>query len=131
MVALRPVTPFPPPEPILYASNYFEQLYQWAEYLVERGLAYVDDQDGETISAQRGGYGKPGIESPFRERSVDENLRIFRAMRAGELPDGTPVPLLGVLAARLSLRSLPLPLPFSAASPRSTSPRLASHQAGL
>ena len=53
---------FPPGTP-LYASDYFEQLYVWAEHLVTNGLAYVDDQDGETISAQRGGYGKPGTES--------------------------------------------------------------------
>lgn len=82
---------FQVPEPILYASDYFEQIYQWAEHLVERGLAYVDDQDGETISLQRGGYGKPGIESPFRDRSVDENLDLFRRMRAGEFPDGARV----------------------------------------
>ena len=56
---------FSPGEP-LYASDYFEQLYVWAEHLVNEGLAYVDDQDGETISAQRGGYGRPGVESPFR-----------------------------------------------------------------
>ncbi|MEY4230293.1 MAG: hypothetical protein RLZZ362_1142 [Actinomycetota bacterium] len=82
---------FQVPEPILYASDYFEQIYQWAEHLVERGLAYVDDQDGETISLQRGGYGKPGIESPFRGRSVDENLDLFRRMRAGEFHDGARV----------------------------------------
>ena len=82
---------FQVPEPILYASDYFEQIYQWAEHLVEGGLAYVDDQDGETISLQRGGYGKPGIESPFRDRSVDENLDLFRRMRAGEFPDGARV----------------------------------------
>ena len=76
---------------MLYASNYFEQLYQWAEYLVDRGLAYVDDQDGETISAQRGGYGKPGIESPFRSRTPGENLHLLRRMRAGEFPDGAHV----------------------------------------
>ncbi|MCO5331963.1 MAG: glutamate--tRNA ligase family protein, partial [Ilumatobacteraceae bacterium] len=56
------------PAAVVYASDYFEQLYQWAEHLVQHGLAYVDDQDGETIRAQRGGYGKPGIESPFRSR---------------------------------------------------------------
>ncbi|MEY4339922.1 MAG: hypothetical protein RLZ14_1772 [Actinomycetota bacterium] len=77
-------------EPV-YASDYFEQLYQWAEHLIEHGLAYVDDQDGETISAQRGGYGKPGIESPFRNRTVAENLDLFRRMRAGEFPDGSRV----------------------------------------
>lgn len=82
---------FEVPEPILYASDYFEQIYQWAEHLVTNGLAYVDDQDGETISLQRGGYGKPGIESPFRDRSVDENLDLFRRMRAGEFADGARV----------------------------------------
>lgn len=82
---------FEAPEPILFASDYFEQLYRWAEHLIERGLAYVDDQDGDTISAQRGGYGKPGIESPFRTRSIAENLDLFRRMRAGEFADGARV----------------------------------------
>ena len=82
---------FEPDGEILYASGYFEQLYRWAELLVEQGLAYVDDQDGDTISAQRGGYGKPGIESPFRERSVEDNLDLLRRMRAGEFADGTHV----------------------------------------
>ena len=81
---------FPPGEP-LYAPDYFEQLYLWAEDLVTRGLAYVDDQDGETISAQRGGYGKPGIESPYRRRTIDENLDLLRRMRAGEFADGARV----------------------------------------
>ncbi len=75
----------------LYASDYFEQLYDWAELLIERGLAYVDDQDGDTISAQRGGYGKPGVESPFRDRPVEENLDMFRRMRAGEFAEGSHV----------------------------------------
>ena len=82
---------FEPDGEILYASGYFEQLYQWAELLVQKGLAYVDDQDGDTISAQRGGYGKPGVESPFRDRTVDENLDLLRRMRAGEFADGTRV----------------------------------------
>jgi glutaminyl-tRNA synthetase len=82
---------FEVPEPVLYASDYFEQLYQWAEHLIEHDLAYVDDQDSDTISAQRGGYGKPGIESPFRTRSIDENLDLFRRMRAGEFADGARV----------------------------------------
>ncbi len=75
----------------LYASDYFEQLAAWAELLITKGLAYVDDQDGETISAQRGGYGNPGVESPFRDRSVDENLELFRQMRAGEFAEGSHV----------------------------------------
>jgi len=75
------------PAHVLYASDYFEALYQWAEDLVRAGLAYVDEQDAETISAQRGGYGKPGVESPFRDRHVAENLDLLRRMRAGEFPD--------------------------------------------
>ncbi len=82
---------FEVPQPILYASDYFEQLYQWAEHLIERGLAYVDDQSGDTISEQRGGYGKPGIDSPYRTRSVDDNLDLFRRMRAGEFDEGSRV----------------------------------------
>jgi glutaminyl-tRNA synthetase len=82
---------FEPTGDPVYASDYFEQLYQWAEHLIGEGLAYVDDQDGETISAQRGGYGKPGVESPFRNRSVEENLSLFRRMRAGEFTDGSHV----------------------------------------
>ena len=82
---------FDPPAPILYASDYFEQIYQWAEHLIAEGLAYVDDQDADTISAQRGGYGKPGVESPHRDRSIDENLDLFRRMRAGEFADGSRV----------------------------------------
>ncbi len=76
---------------VLYASDYFQQIYEWAELLVTKGLAYVDDQDSETISAQRGGYGKPGVESPFRDRTVEENLDLFRRMRAGEFDDGARV----------------------------------------
>ena len=82
---------FPLTLPVLYASGYFDQLYEWAEHLITNGLAYVDDQDGETISAQRGGYGKPGVESPYRERSTEENLDLFRRMRAGEFADGSCV----------------------------------------
>ncbi|MEY4176291.1 MAG: hypothetical protein RI900_3456 [Actinomycetota bacterium] len=77
-------------EPV-YASDYFEQLYQWAEHLIQQGLAYVDDQPAEAIREQRGGYGKPGIESPYRTRGIDENLELFRRMRSGVLPDGSHV----------------------------------------
>ncbi len=80
----------PASEP-LYASDYFEQLYQWAELLIERGLAYVDEQDAATISAQRGGYGRPGVESPYRNRPAEESLDLFRRMRAGEFPEGAKV----------------------------------------
>ena len=82
---------FTPPQPIRYASDYFEQLYLWAEDLIGKGLAYVDDQDADTISEQRGGFGQPGIESPYRNRSAEENLGLFRAMRAGEFADGEKV----------------------------------------
>jgi glutaminyl-tRNA synthetase len=81
---------FDPGKP-LYASDYFEQLYMWAEHLISSGLAYVDDQDGDTISAQRGGYGKPGVESPFRDRTIDANLDLFRRMRDAEFADGSRV----------------------------------------
>lgn len=79
------------PAGVFHASDYFGQLYEWAEHLVTRGLAYVDDQDGDAISAQRGGFGKPGIESPFRDRGPEENLDLFRRMRAGEFADGSRV----------------------------------------
>ncbi|MDW3177150.1 MAG: glutamine--tRNA ligase/YqeY domain fusion protein [Acidimicrobiia bacterium] len=79
------------PNSVVYASDYFEQLYLWAESLIERGLAYVDDQDAETISDQRGGFTTPGVDSPFRDRSVDENLSLFRGMRAGDFAEGERV----------------------------------------
>jgi glutaminyl-tRNA synthetase len=83
----------------LYASDYFAQLYEWAELLIERGLAYVDEQDGETISAQRGGYGKPGVESPHRDRPAEESLALFRRMRDGEIAAGG-----AVLRARIDMQ---------------------------
>jgi glutaminyl-tRNA synthetase len=75
----------------LYTSDYFPQLAEWAELLIESGKAYVDDQDAETIRTQRGGYGNPGIESPHRDRSPSENLDLFRRMKAGEFADGERV----------------------------------------
>jgi len=75
----------------LYASDYFEQLYEWAEDLIKRGLAYVDDQPQEVINAQRKTPTEPGIESPYRNRSVEENLDLFRRMRAGEFEEGSRV----------------------------------------
>ncbi len=74
-----------------YASDYFEQLYQWAEQLIQEGLAYVDDSSQEEISTMRGVPTKPGTPSPYRDRSVEENLNLFRRMRAGEFPDGSKV----------------------------------------
>ena len=79
------------PADVRFASDYFEQLYSWAEQLIGAGLAYVDDQDYEAISAGRGGFGRPGVNSPFRERSVEANLDLFRRMRAGEFADGSRV----------------------------------------
>jgi glutaminyl-tRNA synthetase len=75
----------------LYASDYFERLYEWAEGLVRAGLAYVDDQSQEQIRASRGTLTEPGKNSPFRERPVAENLDLFRRMRAGEFPNGARV----------------------------------------
>jgi len=74
-----------------YASDYFEQLYQWAEQLIKEGLAYVDDSSQEEISTMRGVPTKPGTPSPYRDRSIEENLDLFRRMRAGEFPDGSKV----------------------------------------
>jgi glutaminyl-tRNA synthetase len=82
---------FTPSGPTLYASDYFAQLYEWAEHLIAAGLAYVDDQDAGTISATRGSFTEPGANSPYRDRSVEENLDLFRCMRAGEFADGTRV----------------------------------------
>ena len=75
----------------LYASDYFDQLYAWAEQMIERGQAYVDDQTQEEISKGRGTVDKPGTESPYRNRSVEENLRLFRDMKAGKYADGEKV----------------------------------------
>ena len=74
-----------------YASDYFDQLYAWAEQLINEGLAYVDDQTQEEISKGRGVPTAPGVESPYRNRTVEENLDLFRRMRAGEFPDGSRV----------------------------------------
>ncbi|MGV8041328.1 MAG: glutamine--tRNA ligase/YqeY domain fusion protein [Thermoanaerobaculaceae bacterium] len=73
----------------LYASDYFEQLYAWAELLITRGLAYVCDLSADEVRAFRGTLTEPGRESPYRNRSVDESLDLFRRMRAGEFPDGS------------------------------------------
>ena len=76
---------------LFYASDYFEQLYLWAEKLIESGLAYVDSQTSEEISQQRGTPVVPGTNSPYRDRPVAENLDLFRKMKAGEFPDGAHV----------------------------------------
>jgi glutaminyl-tRNA synthetase len=74
-----------------FASDYFGKLYEYAVLLIKAGKAYVDDRDVETIRATRGDYYQPGEESPFRNRSVAENLDRFERMRAGEYPDGSCV----------------------------------------
>jgi glutaminyl-tRNA synthetase len=76
---------------LFYASDYFERLYGWAEELVRAGLAYVDDQSQEEIRLARGTLTEPGKNSPFRERSVEENLDLLRRMKAGEFPNGARV----------------------------------------
>jgi glutaminyl-tRNA synthetase len=73
---------------VKYASDNFEQLYEWAEHLIGTGLAYVDDLTGEEMREYRGTLTEPGRNSPHRTRSVDENLDLFRRMRAGEFEDG-------------------------------------------
>ncbi|WP_242393707.1 glutamine--tRNA ligase/YqeY domain fusion protein [Anaeromyxobacter oryzisoli] len=74
-----------------YASDYFERMYECAERLVREGKAYVDSQTQEQIREGRGSFERPGVDSPYRGRSVEENLALLRRMRAGELPDGAAV----------------------------------------
>ena len=78
-------------EHLYYASDYFEQLYQFAEKLIEAGHAYIDSQDADTIRAQRGQLHEAGQNSPYRDRPASESLDIFRRMRAGEFPEGAHV----------------------------------------
>lgn len=72
-----------------FASDYFEQLYEWAVQLIRAGKAFVCDQTVEEVREYRGGWNKPGRNSPYRVRSVEENLDLFTRMRAGEFPDGS------------------------------------------
>ena len=74
-----------------YASDYFDQLYDWAQYLISKGLAYVDSQNAETIALQKGTPTKPGINSPSRDRSILENQQLFIEMKAGKHPEGAYV----------------------------------------
>ena len=76
---------------LYHASDYFEQLYSWAEDLIRAGKAYVDDQTPEQMRINRGTLTEPGKNSPFRDRTVEENLDLFRRMRAGEFPNGARV----------------------------------------
>ena len=85
---------------LYYASNYFDFMYRAAEYLIEAGHAYVDEQTPEEMRANRGDFGKPGVNSPFRSRTAAENLARFREMKAGQLADGA-----AVLRAKIDMAS--------------------------
>jgi glutaminyl-tRNA synthetase len=85
---------------LFHASDYFEQLYAWAEHLIGTGDAYVDDQSPDEMRASRGTLTEPGRNSPWRDRTVAENLDLFRRMRAGEFPNGARV-----LRARIDMAS--------------------------
>jgi len=78
-------------ERLCYASDYFPQLYEWALQLIRAGKAYVDDLTADEIRRHRGTLTEPGTDSPFRNRSVEENLDLFQRMKAGEFPDGSRV----------------------------------------
>src|SRR5512133_450997 len=82
------------------ASDYFDFMYRAAEYLIEAGLAYVDEQSAEEMRVNRGDFGKPGVDSAFRSRSIEENLQRFRDMRDGKLADGA-----AVLRAKIDMAS--------------------------
>lgn len=84
----------------LYASDYFEQLYQFALALVKKGLAYVDESTSEEIATQKGTPTQPGVANIYRDRPIQENVRLFEAMRAGAYPDGSKV-----LRAKIDLTS--------------------------
>jgi glutaminyl-tRNA synthetase len=76
-------------EGLYYASDYFDQLYEWALHLIRKGKAYVDDLTADQVREHRGTLTQPGKESPYRNRSVEENLDLFQRMHAGEFPDGS------------------------------------------
>ena len=76
---------------LCYASDYFEQLYQFAEDLITQGKAYIDSQTGDEIRETRGTLTEPGTNSPWRDRPADDSLDLFRRMRAGEFEDGVHV----------------------------------------
>ncbi len=76
---------------VTYASDYFDELYEWAQKLVLMGKAYVDDQSPEEVSANRGTFTEPGKESPYRNRDVEENMDLLERMKNGEFPDGSRV----------------------------------------
>src|SRR5690606_18071592 len=75
----------------LYTSDYFDTLYEFAVKLIKNGLAYVDDSTAEEIAASKGTPTEPGIPTPYRDRSIEENLRLFAEMRDGKYPEGAKV----------------------------------------
>jgi len=95
---------------LFYASDYFEQLYQWAELLITKGLAYVDSLSRDEVRLARGSLSEAGRESPYRTRTVDENLDLFRRMRAGEFGDGEHVlrAKIDMAASNMLMRDPPL-----------------------
>ena len=105
---------------LYHASDYFEQLYQWAEYLIRAGKAYVDDTPLEEMRAMRGSLTEPGRNSKFRERSVEENLDLFRRMKAGEFPNGARVlrAKIDMAAGNMNLRDPVMYRILHAAHPR-------------
>jgi glutaminyl-tRNA synthetase len=78
-------------EKVLFSSDFFDTLYEWTIQMVKKGKAYVDDQSPEEVSKGRGSWNEPGVESPFRNRSVEENLDLLERMKNGEFPDGSRV----------------------------------------
>ena len=99
-LADNPAKPGEANDHVYFASNYFDFMYRAAEYLIEAGLAYVDEQTPEDMRTNRGDFSKPGVDSPFRSRSIDENLQRFRDMRDGKLADGS-----AVLRAKIDMAS--------------------------
>ncbi|VTU32194.1 glutamine--tRNA ligase/YqeY domain fusion protein [Variovorax sp. PBL-E5] len=100
VLADNPARPGVPNPHVYFASDYFDFMYRAAEYLVEAGLAYVDEQSADAIRATRGDFNTPGTDSPFRTRTPAENLERLRAMRNGELEDGA-----AVLRAKIDMAS--------------------------
>ena len=103
-----------------HASDHFDRLYDWAEHLVERGLAYVDDQTAEEVRASRGTLTEPGKNSPYRGRTPPENLDLLRRMKAGEFPEGARVlrAKIDMASGNINLRDPTLYRILHAAHPR-------------
>src|SRR6266481_1019736 len=110
-------------EHLHHASDYFEQLAEWAEHLIRSGKAYVDDQSQEEIRLKRGTLTEPGQNSPYRERSVEENLDLFRRMKAGEFPNGARV-LRGRSTWRRATSICEIPSCTGSCTPRTRAPAM-------